>query len=144
MCNDCPNRSTYVLAGLRDPRTSTVRPAIDFRATREVSLTARSRCYAVRRDRIDWSIQSPRGSAVGVASTMGPANAPFAACFAAQGIAADKSPLQSHSRDRPTRDRPASVGNIDPPELGLNYIKRAALVVESYPPPLRPKHENKC
>ena len=86
----------------------------------------------------------PRRSAVSVNGTMGPASTPTAAYFAARGIVALKSPLQSRSRDRPTRDRPARAGNIDSPGLGLNYIKRAALVVESWCPPLRPKHENKC
>ena len=144
MCNGSPSGSTYVLAGLGDPRTSTVRPAIDFRPALEISFTSHSRCYANQRDRVIWSIPSPRGSAVGAVSTMGPASAPFAAYFAARGVVAHKSPLQSRSRDRPTRDRPARAGNIDSPGQGLNYIKRAALVVESYPPPLRPKHENKC
>ena len=144
MCNGPPSGSTYVLAGLRDPRPSTVRPAIDFRLSVKISFTSHSRCYANQRDRVDWSIQSPPGSAVRVTSTMGPAIAPFAAYFAARAIVAYKSPLQIRSRDRPTRDRPARAGNIDSPGLGLNYIKRAGLVVESYPPPLIPKHENKC
>ena len=144
MCNDYLSGSTYVLAGLRDPRTSTVRPAIYFRSALEISFTSHSRCYAIRRDRVNWSIQSPCGSAARVTSTMGPASALSAAYFAARGIVAPKSPLQIRSRDRPTRDRPARAGNIDSPGLSLNYIKRAALVVESWCPPLRPKHENKC